>query len=48
MREGEVSFLKVLTTPIIVLNSFRVAKALLEKRGSIYSGRPLMPMAVDL
>ena len=48
MREGEVCFLRVLTTPIIVLNSFRVAKDLLEKRGNIYSGRPSMPMAVDL
>jgi len=43
---GELSFLKVLTTPIVVLNSVRVANELLAKRGAVYSGRPLTPMSV--
>src|ERR1700761_6985086 len=43
---GEVTFLKVLTTPIVVINSFRVADKLLAKRGAIYSGRPLSTMGV--
>ena len=43
---GEISFLKVFTTPIVILNSFRVANELLGKHGAIYSGRPFSTMGV--
>lgn len=30
--------------PIVILNSAKIARDLLEKRGALYSDRPLIPM----
>jgi len=46
--KGEIAFLKVFSTSMVVMNSYRVATELLEKRGSNYSGRPVSVMANDL
>jgi cytochrome P450 len=45
---GDVNFAKVFSQPFVILNSFRAAKDLLEKRGSIYSSRPRMVLVVEL
>lgn len=43
LRIGEIISVRALGQPVIVLNSWRVAKDLLEKRGTIYSDRPSIP-----
>ena len=45
---GDVTYLKVLGRPLIVLNSYRACKDLLEKRGSIYSSRPRLVLLSEL
>ena len=45
---GNIIHLSVFGRPIIVLNSANAALDLLEKRSSIYSDRPRMPMAGEL
>ena len=37
---GPIVYASAFGKPLIVLNSFNVAQDLLQKRGSIYSGRP--------
>jgi len=39
-RYGPITYLNVARTPILILNSHRVAIDLLEKRGQTYAGRP--------
>jgi hypothetical protein len=43
MNTGDVMSVKILGQVIIILNSPKAAKDLLEKRGNIYSDRHLMP-----
>ena len=38
--QGPVAYASVFGKPLIILNSFGVAQDLLQRRGSIYSGRP--------
>ena len=45
---GEIVHIKVLGQDIVFLNSFRVAKELLDKRSSIYSDRPRMALINEL
>ncbi|KAJ7056727.1 cytochrome P450 [Mycena amicta] len=45
---GELIFLDVLRNPILVLNSVEAAQDLLEKRGAIYSSRPVRVMLKDV
>ncbi|CCM02014.1 uncharacterized protein FIBRA_04090 [Fibroporia radiculosa] len=45
---GDIIHLDAMGQPIIILNSIQAAKDLLDKRSSIYSGRPHMVMACDL
>lgn len=40
---GEIVYLRVFGSKLLVLGSYRVANALLDKRGAIYSDRPLIP-----
>jgi hypothetical protein len=40
MLSGEVMYLEVLGQTMIILDSYRAAMDLLDKRGSIYSDRP--------
>ncbi|KIW06079.1 uncharacterized protein PV09_03250 [Verruconis gallopava] len=48
MRQyGEIVYTKMGGTHFVWLNSPRAVKELLDKRGSIYSSRPHMPMAFD-
>jgi Cytochrome P450 len=42
---GEIYYLRLGSSDFIFLNSGRVVKDLLDKRGSIYSDKPYMPMA---
>ena len=42
---GEMFYLRLGATDFIFLNSGRVVKELLDKRGSIYSDKPRLPMA---
>jgi hypothetical protein len=37
---GPIVYVSTFGKPLIVLNSFSVARELLQKRGNIYSGRP--------
>lgn len=48
IHAGEIVFVRIFRTPIVILNSYRTAFQLLDKRSKIYSGRPFFPMAVDL
>ncbi|KAL1740645.1 hypothetical protein HDZ31DRAFT_2134, partial [Schizophyllum fasciatum] len=41
--KSDVIFLSILGRPLVVLNSFRAAIDLLEKRGATYSDRPWFP-----
>ena len=41
--ESDVIHLNILGQPLVVLNSFRAAVDLLEKRGTTYSDRPKFP-----
>ena len=43
MITGDVFYMKVLGSPIVVLNSEKAARDLLEKRSSIYNDRPPVP-----
>ena len=43
MPTGEIVSVKILGQVIVILNSPKAAKDLLEKRGNIYSDRHLMP-----
>jgi len=43
MNTGDVVSVKILGQVIVILNSPKAAKDLLEKRGDIYSDRYLMP-----
>ncbi|KZT03203.1 cytochrome P450 [Laetiporus sulphureus 93-53] len=47
-RYGDVLYLRILQKEIIVLNSLRAARDLLEKRGFIYSDRPRFVMFCEL
>jgi len=48
MLIGDVNYLKVLGQPLIILNSHKACKDLLEKRGSIYSSRPRLVLLSEL
>lgn len=41
-------YFDVLGTPLLSINSFEAASDLLDKKGSIYSDRPRMPMVKEL
>ncbi|KAG6872026.1 hypothetical protein C0995_013808 [Termitomyces sp. Mi166 len=43
-KYGPVTYLTMLGTPMIVLNSLKVARDLMDERSGIYSNRPLMGM----
>ncbi|KAM6501984.1 Cytochrome P450 [Amanita muscaria] len=45
---GPVVYLKTYGQPLMILNSYKTANALLEKRSAIYSGRQRMAMADEL
>ena len=45
---GDVNYLEVLGQPLVVLNSYRACKDLLEKRSAIYSSRPRMVLLSEL
>ncbi|KAI0791751.1 cytochrome P450 [Abortiporus biennis] len=47
-KYGEIFYLNVLGTPIVVLNSLKTVQDLMEKRSATYSDRINMPMLVDL
>lgn len=42
---GEIFYLKIASSDFIFLNSPRVVKEVVDRRGNIYSDRPHMPMA---
>ena len=48
MTKGGLNYVTVIGRPLIVLNSFQVARNLLEKRSGIYSGRPRLVMMAEL
>ena len=48
MTEGDVNYVTAIGRQVIVLNSFQVARNLLEKRSGIYSGRPRLVMMAEL
>ncbi|KAF5328088.1 hypothetical protein D9619_013663 [Psilocybe cf. subviscida] len=43
-KYGDITYLTMLGTPMIVLNSLKVARELMDERASIYLNRPLMAM----
>lgn len=45
---GDLVSASVLGRTMIIINSFEVADALLNQKGSIYSDRPILPMATEL
>ncbi|GJE86535.1 cytochrome P450 [Phanerochaete sordida] len=45
---GDIVYLQLLGQPMIILNSAKDAIALLDKRGTIYSDRPMLTMGGDL
>ncbi|KAI0028090.1 cytochrome P450 [Vararia minispora EC-137] len=45
---GDIIYLSVLGQPMVIVNSAQIAQDLLDKRSSIYSDRPRMPMAGEL
>ncbi|KAF9452681.1 cytochrome P450 [Macrolepiota fuliginosa MF-IS2] len=45
---GDLIYIRLLGNPILVLNSAQAIHDLLDKRGHIYSSRPIRPMVVDL
>ncbi|KAI0086253.1 cytochrome P450 [Irpex rosettiformis] len=45
---GDMVYISILGKPIIILNSARQATAMLDKRSSIYSDRPVSPMGGEL
>jgi hypothetical protein len=44
-KHGEIYYLRLGSSDFVFLNSGRVVKDLLDKRGSIYSDKPYLPMA---
>ena len=47
-KYGDLVYMKVLDKHILVVNSVETARNLLERRSSVYSDRPRMPMIVEL
>ncbi|KAG8854511.1 hypothetical protein FRB91_003402, partial [Serendipita sp. 411] len=47
-KYGELIYLTVLGQPIYLLNSFKAASELMDKRAMFYSDRPIMIMAQEL
>ncbi|KAG6889257.1 hypothetical protein C0995_002252 [Termitomyces sp. Mi166 len=45
---GPISFVAVFGQPIIIINSLKVARRILDEKGSIYSDRPQLPMGGEL
>ncbi|KZT12691.1 cytochrome P450 [Laetiporus sulphureus 93-53] len=45
---GDIIYLEILGRPMVILNSSKIAKDLLDKRSSLYSDRPHLVMAGDL
>ncbi|KAG6901516.1 hypothetical protein C0995_010939 [Termitomyces sp. Mi166 len=45
---GPISFVAIFGQPIIIINSVKVARRILDKKGSIYSDRPQLPMGGEL
>jgi hypothetical protein len=45
---GDVVYLSVLGQPIVILNSLKAVKDLLDQRSSIYSDRPIFTMVGEL
>jgi len=45
---GEIVYLHALGTDMVYINSRRLAYELFERRSSVYSDRPNLPMIVDL
>ncbi|KAG6847472.1 hypothetical protein H0H93_007898 [Arthromyces matolae] len=43
-KYGPITYLTMLGTPMIVLNSLKVVRELMDERSNIYSNRPLMAM----
>lgn len=46
--QGDLVSVSVLGRTMIIVNSFAIADALLNRKGSIYSDRPVLPMATEL
>ncbi|KAH9929349.1 cytochrome P450 [Fomitopsis serialis] len=44
---GDLMYTKMFTRPILIINSLKVARELLDKRGNKYSSRPRMVMLVN-
>ncbi|KAH7877875.1 cytochrome P450 [Lentinula edodes] len=47
-RFGEIVYLRVFGTKMLVIGSYRVANELLDKRGAIYSDRPITPPMMEM
>ncbi|KAG0699879.1 cytochrome P450 [Suillus ampliporus] len=47
-RYGDISHIEILGQHIIVLNSVKIAMDMLDKKSSVYSDRPVLPMAGEL
>lgn len=45
---GEIVYLRVFGTKMLVIGSYRVANELLDKRGAIYSDRPITPPMMEM
>lgn len=47
-RYGDVVYIRLFQQPIVILNSLRAARDILEKRGAIYSDRPRFVLFSEL
>ncbi|KAH9925581.1 cytochrome P450, partial [Fomitopsis serialis] len=47
-KYGDIIFLRMFNTPVLVINSAAAARDLLDKRSAIYSDRPYSVMMIDL
>ncbi|TCD70033.1 hypothetical protein EIP91_005285 [Steccherinum ochraceum] len=47
-KYGDIFYFRVLSSDVVVVNSFEAAHELLENRSAIYSSRPWVPMAGDV
>ncbi|TFY83864.1 hypothetical protein EWM64_g140 [Hericium alpestre] len=47
-RWGDLVYVNIMGSPLLVINSLRAAKDMLEKKASIYSDRPVLPMGGQL
>lgn len=47
-KHGPLTFLKAISKPLLILNTFEAAQDLLDKRGHIYSDRPHLHFAGDI